>query len=288
MAEQRIQRLAKPVAAAAPSAVETANSGSESGFSDSLTTEDEDSPDTPPPVKKSIPAPELPNQTTSTDAEENKEEEGGEKSGPPQQNAPESVEEQPRLPLPEAVTPTFMPVFIPPLDYLTSIPDELLPSLLQPRDPRKVETELGDDSGGGSGGTDYGAIYNRLLESTQRTLELASRLAEVNRSLGRQDGIAAGEESEDGDEEDVLDAATTTSEDVDPETEATEEEGDDGNSVVSASDIVSDIVPLTSDMLADIEDDEVDDDIQEENDIEGNEGWQRTLGDGSITDARCD
>ena len=86
----------------------------------------------------------------------------------------------------------------------------------------------------------------------------------------------------------VLDAATTTSEDVDPETEATEEEGDDGNSVVSASDIVSDIVPLTSDMLADIEDDEVDDDIQEENDIEGNEGWQRTLGDGSITDARCD
>ena len=281
MAEQRIQRLAKPVAAAAPSAGETANSGSESGFSDSLTTEDEDSPDTPPPVKKSIPAPELPNQTTPTDAdaEENREEEGGEKSGPPQQKVPESVEEQPPLPLPEAVTPTFMPVFIPPLDYLTSIPDELLPSLLQPRDPRKAEAELGDDSGGGNGGTDYGAIYNRLLESTQRTLELASRLAEVNRSLGRQDDIAAaGEESEDGDEEDVLDAATTTtSEDVDPETEATEEEGDDGNSVVSASDIVSDIVPLTSDMLADIEDDEADDDVQEENDIEGNEGGQPTL-----------
>ena len=28
------------------------------------------------------------------------------------------------------------------------------------------------------GDTDYGAIYNRLLESTQRTLELASRLAD--------------------------------------------------------------------------------------------------------------
>ena len=300
LAEQRIQRLQKPEAASTPSAGDGTNSGSESGFSDSLTTEDEDGPDTPPPVKKSIPAPELPlsqsigneNKPKETEGEKEAEEEekGGGNSEPPQQHPPESGGDEEPSPSQLPETPTFVPVFIPPLDYLTSIPDDLMPSLLQTGDPKK-EAELGD----GGGGTDYGVIYNRLLESTQRTLELASRLAEVNRSLARQedDERDAGEENDDDDEEDVLDAATaTTSEDIDPETEATEEEDDDGNSVVSASDIVSDIAPITSDMLVDIEEDEegeegVDEDVQDDNYIEGSEERERILEEGLTSDTRC-
>ena len=242
-------------------------------------------------MKKSIPAPELPvselipNENKSKETEGEKEEgQGGENGDPLQQPPPETCEEPSPSQLPE--TPTFVPVFIPPLDYLTSIPDELLPSLLEPRDPKKAE-ELGDGAGAGSGGdsTDYGVIYNRLLESTQRTLELASRLAEVNRTLGQE---------EDGD--DVLETATaTTSEDIDPETEATEEDDDDdGNSVVSASDIVSDIAPLTSDMLADIEEDveeeeeeEVYDDVHDENYVEGDEEREGLLEEGLTSDTRC-
>ena len=242
-------------------------------------------------MKKSIPAPELPvselipNENKSKETEGEKEEgQGGENGDPLQQPPPETCEEPSPSQLPE--TPTFVPVFIPPLDYLTSIPDELLPSLLEPRDPKKAE-ELGDGAGAGSGGdsTDYGVIYNRLLESTQRTLELASRLAEVNRTLGQE---------EDGD--DVLETATaTTSEDIDPETEATEEDDDDdGNSVVSASDIVSDIAPITSDMLVDIEEEEeeeaeedgVEDDVRNENSFEGNEERERILEEGLTSETR--
>ena len=189
------------------------------------------------------------------------------------------------MPLPE--TPTFMSIFIPPLDYLTSIPDELMPSLLQTGDPKKA-AELGD----GGGGTDYGVIYNRLLESTQRTLELASRLAEVNRTLARQEDDDDDNDEADGD--DVEDTATsTTSEDIDPETDATEED-DDGNSVVSASDIVSDIAPITSDMLVDIEEEEeeeaeedgVEDDVRNENSFEGNEERERILEEGLTSETR--
>ena len=228
-----------------------------------MTTEEEDSPDTPPPVKKSIQPPlqAIPESSAPSEVKS--------KEGTPEAEAAKGEEDSvPRLPdetrgtaepvsssRQQPLNPT--PVFIPPLDYLTSIPDELMPPLFPTRYPKKAEEEEEAASR-----MDYGAIYNRLLESTQRTLDLASRLAEVNRTLARQESEREGNDEEEQDGDDLLDAATaTTSEDFDPETEASDDGGDDdGNSVVSASDIVSDIAPITSDMLADIEEEEEEED----------------------------
>ena len=242
-----------------------------------MTTEEEDSPDTPPPVKKSIQPPlqaipesSTPNEVKSKEATPGAEAAKGEEDSVPRHpDEPRSTAGPACSPRQQPLNP--MPVFIPPLDYLTSIPDELLPPLFPTRYPKKAE-EVEEEEVEAASRMDYGAIYNRLLQSTQRTLDLASRLAEVNRTLARQESEREGNEEEEEQEgDDLLDAATaTTSEDIDPETEASDDDGDDdGNSVVSASDIVSDIAPITSDMLADIEEDE--DDDEEDNNYEGDD-----------------
>ncbi len=150
-------------------------SSSESGFSDSLNTEEEmsevdnNSTDSPQPVKRGafLPPASIPERTPSE-----------EKEAEPNESPPEVAE----VPSPSATTGepvTTVTVFIPPLDYLTSIPDELMPSLIRPPAPVPKDQE-GIDGGAEADDAktddvDYGSIYNRLLESTQRTLELASR-----------------------------------------------------------------------------------------------------------------
>ena len=71
--------------------------------------------------------------------------------------------------------------FIPPLEYLTHVPPELLPPLFP------LEAANDEVDGGNHPDDDLPkeGIYQRLIASTTRSAMLANQLAEVNRTLGR-------------------------------------------------------------------------------------------------------
>ena len=82
-------------------------------------------------------------------------------------------------PAPEPVEITHQ-AFIPPLEYLTHVPPELLPPLF----PLEQDS-LDDHDDDHDDDLPKEGIYQRLIASTTRSAMLANQLAEVNRTLGR-------------------------------------------------------------------------------------------------------
>ena len=82
----------------------------------------------------------------------------------------------------ETVEVTTHQAFIPPLEYLTHVPPELLPPLF----PMEQDSfDDGEANGDHDDDLPKEGIYQRLIASTTRSAMLANQLAEVNRTLGR-------------------------------------------------------------------------------------------------------
>ncbi len=142
-------------------------------------------------------------------------------------------------------------VFVPPLSFLGEVPSEHLPPLLPPFD-----NGADSDNKACDGGDDtYSDIYERLVESHERSAEIVSKLAST---LGQEDlTISIEEEGEEEEEE----------EDVEPRTE---EEEDDA--------------PVSSDLVS-IEEEEEEEEQLEEGNIERNIGEESQPDDES---SNCD
>ena len=145
-------------------------------------------------------------------------------------------------------------VFVPPLDFMAQVPDELMPPILPKSAAAAVTPDDDDDSANCSD------IYDRLLASTQRSAVLVSRLAEVNRTLMDGEGANAAVGTSTGNNS--LESSTEEDEeDVEPQTDASEKTDE---LTVESPDIVSDIMPLSSDMLQDIEEEDEEEEREED------------------------
>lgn len=87
-------------------------------------------------------------------------------------------------PVAEEAVETTHQAFIPPLEYLTHVPPELLPPLF-PLEHNAFDEDALDGDNHHDDDLPKEGIYQRLIASTTRSAMLANQLAEVNRTLGR-------------------------------------------------------------------------------------------------------